>query len=170
MAAPDGTLVWDLKQKLPGRGTYSCPTLKCVTRSLQAKKLTHHLRQPIEDAATDGKVQELIALCRQNVFNSIKIGIKARKAHSGHTRVCSMLTRGDVQALILASDISASRQHELQQLAEAKQLVPNIFATCRELGELFGVESRSAVALCDQGIAQLFIHQFGLYRTMKEGL
>lgn len=48
-----GEFVIDLRQNLPGRGAYICPTLACVTALVRAKGLNRSFRQVVPDCFYD---------------------------------------------------------------------------------------------------------------------
>ncbi|MDY6852079.1 MAG: YlxR family protein [Thermodesulfobacteriota bacterium] len=44
---PEGQVVWDRRQTMPGRGAYVCPSRDCLAKALKIKKLTRAFRRPV---------------------------------------------------------------------------------------------------------------------------
>lgn len=169
VATPDNTIIWDLKQKLPGRGAHVCPQTMCVSKGLEKKKLMHALRvEELSPFSVQEKLTELQILLRNQALNSLKIGVKARKVLSGYTQVQQGMKKGLAKVLVLADDISLDRRNELS--ADAARLqIPCVFLLSQEeMGSLFATAQRSCLVITDTGLASTFIHNFERYRTMKK--
>ena len=102
MRLPDGEIVPDLKQNLPGRGVWVTATKDHVTRAVSRSSFGRGLKQKVsvrDDLAdfTDG-------LLAQAATNALGFARKAGECVNGAAQVESLLFGGKVMAVLHASD------------------------------------------------------------------
>lgn len=62
--SPEGTIVIDARQRLPGRGAYVCPTLACAELLQRKHGLQHGLRQQVPAEV----YQRILAVVQENTM------------------------------------------------------------------------------------------------------
>ncbi len=150
---PDGLLVPDLSERLPGRGLWIAPQRDMIAhaqrRRLFAKAAKSTVRVP-EDLA-----DQVEALMRQRCLDSIALARRAGEAVAGQEKVRSWLGSGRVAVLLEASDASEGGRKRMIGLAKAIGEGLRIFQifTAAELGKAFGRDTSVHVALAPGGLA-----------------
>lgn len=102
VAAPDGTVVPDLKCKLPGRGVWVTANRSTVAAAVKRNAFRRALRAEVTTPADLAEGVEKL-LCRA-VLDALSIAHKAGLIVTGFTRVEAAIAQEDVVALIRASD------------------------------------------------------------------
>jgi predicted RNA-binding protein YlxR (DUF448 family) len=115
VVGPDGSVVPDLKRKLPGRGLWITSSRAMVAdaarRGVFARGFKRQVQVPPALAADIG------ALMARAVADALAMAAKAGEAVSGFTKVERSLTEGTAVALIHASDAAADGVRKLNAIA-----------------------------------------------------
>lgn len=134
--APDGTVVPDLIERLPGRGAWvtaqSDLLAKACARNLFARAFKAPARVPPDLVQT---VEQGLA---KRVIEALALARKAGLATAGFDAVKARLKSGRVAALIEAMDGAEGGRAKLRPLASEAPLVDTL--TAEELGLAFGRE------------------------------
>ncbi len=147
VAAPDGSVVPDLKRRLPGRGVWVTATrdavTKAVAKSLFARALKAPAKAPAELADNVGR------LLRDAALGGLGLERRAGRLKLGFADVEALLRRGRAVLVIHAADAAADGVRKLEQAAHAGGSRP---VTCRaftgeELGLALGRENVIHAAL-----------------------
>lgn len=156
----------DYRQKLPGRGAYSCFSSDCLEKVCKsgqfgrAFKINRKLQVDPEElksllaAAVQSKIESLIGMVR-----------KSRQFVAGSQQVLAAIDeRRRFGLMLLASDISPSVGERLQRKAAALELPVKQLLTKEQLGRLTGRAERSALAvengpLCNSLQQELFRYE-----------
>lgn len=102
VAAPDGTIVPDVKRKLPGRGTWITADRETVRQAVRRNLFAKILKSDVR--ADDSLVDLTEKLLERAALDALSIAGKAGQAVTGFTRVESALERDDVIAVLHARD------------------------------------------------------------------
>lgn len=115
VVGPDGTVVPDLKRKLPGRGLWitnsSTVVAEAAKRGVFARGFKRQVQVPPALADDTG------ALLARAVTDALAMAAKAGEVVSGFTKVERSLTEGSAVALIHASDAAADGVRKLDATA-----------------------------------------------------
>jgi len=170
VCAPDGTVVPDLEQKLPGRGAYTCLSRSCLLQAVARRGFQRAFKG--RAGITDG--QELAGMVQQQMERRISgylsLAAKAGALVSGSESVERALKGAKpVYLLVLAGDISPAIADKWQSMADRLQLpVVQVFNK-DAVGQLMGKDSeRSAVVVMSDGFARSLIRECERYRTYLE--
>jgi predicted RNA-binding protein YlxR (DUF448 family) len=154
---PDGQVVPDLAERLPGRGVW-LTAQRSLIEKVVAKKLFSRAFKAQAMAPAD-LADRLEALLAQRLINVIGLARKAGQAVTGFEKVRARLKDGNAGALVQASDGAADGKAKLTRLAdglsdgEAKR-VPGIeILDSTELGLAFGRDFAIHAALDRGGFA-----------------
>lgn len=103
--SPEGKLVADLAGKLPGRGVYvGCSKLlvaEAVSKRLFSKSLKEQVQIP------DGFLAQLEGLMARRMLEALSMARKAGQVITGFEKVETACKKGEVEALLHASDAGA---------------------------------------------------------------
>jgi len=105
VVAPDGTIVPDIAQKLPGRGAWVSASRAMLLSAIERKSFARAFRGK---GAAGAELPELVErLLQQAALNAISMANKAGQVVSGFERVKAALLEGRVEVLVHASDAGA---------------------------------------------------------------
>jgi hypothetical protein len=154
VVAPDGTLVPDLAERLPGRGLWlqarQDMMAKACARNLFAKAAKRHVRVP-DDLA---RQVEFLALRRS--LDLLGLARRAGAVVAGFEKVKAALRGGEVGVLIQAADAADDGRQKIQALARAVgPQVPILqFCGAAELGAAVGREAAVHVGIAPGRFAE----------------
>lgn len=101
-AGPDGKVVADLAERLPGRGVWLTCDREVLVSAIRSKAFSRSLKRKIVvDADLPDRVEKLML---RRVADALSIANKAGLVTTGFTRVEAAVTTGTVQALLHAAD------------------------------------------------------------------
>ncbi|MGF1630506.1 MAG: RNA-binding protein [Kiloniellaceae bacterium] len=154
VVAPDGTLVPDLAERLPGRGLWlqarQDMMAKACARKLFAKAAKRQVRVP-DDLA---RQVEILALRR--CLDLLGLARRAGAVVAGFEKVKAALRGGEVGLLVQAEDAADDGRHKIQALARAVgPQVPHLqFCGAAELGAAVGREAAVHVGIAPGRFAE----------------
>ena len=99
---PDGTVVPDLKEKLPGRGVWLTAAHDTVTGAAKRNVFARALKA--EAKAPEGLAAQVDRLLAEAALSALSLANKAGEAVFGHAKVEEAIARGRVLALIHAKE------------------------------------------------------------------
>jgi predicted RNA-binding protein YlxR (DUF448 family) len=102
VVAPDGSVVPDIKRKLPGRGVWVTASREALAQAVKRRLFAKSFKKDVR--ADDELVRQTESLLERAALDSLSIAAKARQAICGFARVEAALGEGDVVALIHAHD------------------------------------------------------------------
>jgi predicted RNA-binding protein YlxR (DUF448 family) len=156
---PDGTVIPDLKEKLPGRGVWLTADRDTVAEAVKRKTFGRALK-------TGAKVPEWLAdqvstLLGNAGLGAFRLAIKAGEVVFGHSKVDEALGKGRVIALIHAVEAAEDGCRKLDGKARAATAgrglpVIRVF-TADELGLASGRPNVIHAALIQGGAARKFL-------------
>jgi hypothetical protein len=119
--APDGSVVPDLKRRLPGRGIWITATRPALCSALARKAFARSFRREVRVAGD--LVDSTERLLERAALDALGMAHKAGRAILGFAKVAAALGRERVAALIHASDAG---QDGTRKLNACLQQCPNI--------------------------------------------
>lgn len=159
VAGPDGTVVPDLAERLPGRGLWLSPRRedfdRACKRNLFAKAAKAPLRVPADLA--DG-VEDLL---RRRCLELIGLAKRSGQAVSGFEKVAASLASGGVAVLLAAVDATEEGRRKLRAAARAQDPEPRIVElfSAAELGRALGYDARAHAAIAPGSFADRLIKE-----------
>ncbi|HWI41009.1 MAG TPA: DUF448 domain-containing protein [Verrucomicrobiae bacterium] len=170
VAAPDGTLVADLKGKLPGRGAYTCQSAACIAAAVKKKGFSRSFRRPVQ---ADGAalLDSILHQLRERIGSYLSLAAKGGKLVSGSDAVAEALRKpGKVGTLFLASDSSEETARRFVRLAEREGAEVVSLFDKDTLGRLIGKEFRTVVAVETGGFSASIRRETTMYRNFDRGV
>jgi uncharacterized protein len=102
VVAPDGSVVPDLKRKLPGRGVWVSATRAVLAEAIRRSSFVKGFEKPVKVAADLVETTEY--LLQRSVLDALAIAGKAHEVVTGFAKVEAALRQGEIKALLHASD------------------------------------------------------------------
>ncbi|MET0968883.1 MAG: RNA-binding protein [Tardiphaga sp.] len=115
VVAPTGEAIPDLKRKLPGRGLWVSANHKAVTEAARRNLFAKGFKKNVKASPTLADDTEKLML--RGLIEALAMVAKAGSVVSGFTKVEDALRRGEVQALLHASDGAADGIRKLGSVA-----------------------------------------------------
>ena len=161
VAAPDGQIVADLANRLPGRGVYVTATRRAVAEAVKRGLFAKSLKQPVKtDKDLAGQVEKLLAL---EARQALSLANKAGLITTGFAKVETALERGAAAALLTASDAAPDGAGKLARkfraIRGAAQLEAPILQdlTSAEMDLAMGGSNVIHAVVAKGGLGQRFI-------------
>lgn len=169
---PDGTVVPDLKEKLPGRGVWLTAAHETVVEAVKRKAFGRAFKA--EAKAAEGLADHVDGLLADAALGALSLANKAGELVFGHSKVEDALGKGRVIALIHASDAAADGCRKLDGKARAAtegRGLPSICAfTADELGLASGRANVIHAALIQGGAARKFLAAASRVERYRTGI
>jgi predicted RNA-binding protein YlxR (DUF448 family) len=124
VVAPDGTVVPDLKRRLPGRGLWITATAPALRNALTRKAFAKGFKREVRLAADFVEATE--RLLERAALDALAIAHKAGKTAIGFGQVEAALTRDRVVAVIHAADAAADGVRKLNAALRQRPDAGNI--------------------------------------------
>jgi len=168
---PDGSVVPDLLNKLPGRGAYTCMKATCIYKACERNQFSRTFKTNVPVA--DPKVLQawVIRSMEERIASYLALANKAGKVVSGSDLVADMIKRkASIRKLILlAADISEDIGNRLRGLADLHGVAHATLFSKDYFGELLGKGLRSAVAVQGDGFVDTMTNEIDRYRNFLRG-
>ncbi|MGR3514663.1 MAG: RNA-binding protein [Paracoccaceae bacterium] len=148
--APDGQIVPDVLEKLPGRGIWVAAERAALTQAVEKKLFARGAKQAVQ--VSDTLVDDVEALLAKRLIDGISMARKAGKAVAGYEKVKDWLGREDARILFQATDGSERGKSKLHAPGGRGSFFEVLSAS--ELGLSFGRERVIHAALGFGGLTE----------------
>ena len=111
---PDGSVVPDLKRKLPGRGVWVTANAKTVAEAIKKGGFARGFKAPVTTAPS--LAADVDHLLERDALQSLSIANKAGAVISGFSKTESALKAGEVRVLIQAADAAPDGRRKIGQI------------------------------------------------------
>jgi len=168
---PDGTIVPDLKEKLPGRGVWLTAAHDTVAEAAKRNVFARALKA--EAKAPEGLAAQVDGLLAEAALSALSLANKAGEAVFGHAKVEEAITKGRVLALIHAKEAADDGCRKLDGKARGMgdgSPVPAVRAfSTDELGLASGRTNVIHAALIQGGAARKFLAAAARLERYRKG-
>lgn len=156
--APDHSPHVDYLGRLPGRGAYVCPNMRCMEQAVQRGGLQRAFRRPVQTQA-DALMQQAWSAARKQLRSLLALAHRAGKTLPGHSQVEWGLQQQTGQLLILAHDASPGLQQKYRRWA-SRLNIPTYEALSKdEMGTCCGSAIVSLVLITEEGFSKKLIQE-----------
>ena len=168
VVAPDGNLLVDYRQKLPGRGAYTCVSVECIKTAIAKNGFNRSFRgrcQGVDYFAIEKQLQTAILGRFESLLGMAR---KAGMITSGSNMVLDQLRKPqcDFGLLIIAQDISPDIGKKLQSAASRLQ-IPHLSVFKKDkIGQILGKEERSVVGILSGTLVDTMLTELSRYRLL----
>lgn len=152
--APDGSVVPDLANRLPGRGLWLTPDRRMVEKAMVRKLFARAARCSV--TVPEDLAERVSRLMRESCLRLLGLARRAGETAAGYDKVHGLLKKGEAALLLQASDGSEAPRSRLRTLGVGQTPgleVIELF-TADELGEALGQSPRVHVAVLPGGLAE----------------
>ena len=163
VVSPDGEVVPDLEEKLPGRGLWLTARADIVRVAVAENCFSRAARRNV--SVTSDLANRLELLLDRRCLDLIALARRSGAAVAGFAKVCQALDAGDVAVLIEASDGAADgREKIVRKAAEIETLS---HWTSDQLGGPFGRDRAVHVAILSKGLADRLVRDGRRLRGLR---
>lgn len=139
-------LIFDLRQKAPGRGTYVHARRECLLDAAQKGGFSRGFKTRVQvDAET--LLNDVRVGVHRRLQEGLRVALKSQKLYLGGTAVAEAVKSEQVGLLLVARDASESTRHKFSSNAERKGIPVRQTLGGEELGALSGRAFVAVVAV-----------------------
>ena len=151
---PEGRVVPDLKEKLPGRGLWVTADRATLSEAVKRNAFAKAAKQSAKVPAD--LVERVADLARREVAELIGLARKSGQLRAGFEKVQIALQAGKVRVLIAATDGAEDGRGKLARMASSGVEICAPL-TAAELAQALGREHAVHAAIAESGIAERII-------------
>ena len=166
--APDGAVLVDYRDKLPGRGAYTCLKAACIAQAVARRQFDRAFRTPCQPASPELLRSQLAEELRERLVALLGMARKSSQIVSGGNAVLDALDRPDrLAVVIMADDVSNGIAEKIAGKARGREVPSLSFSSKAALGQLLGRGERSVTALMKGRLAETFLAEWQKYREIS---
>jgi len=155
VCSPDAELLLDYRQKLPGRGAYTCCDSACYTKALETHAFARVFKRPCNPASIHVIIEQLRTQVRAKVTSLLGMARKSGVAVSGQQAIINALRRPrEVAWVLIADDMASAAADKLLRQLQAHGIGALRGIDKQILTQALGSGERSAVLLKKSSLAQ----------------
>ena len=167
VVAPDGAVLVDYRQRLPGRGAYTCLSRECLLSAVKRKGFQRCFKGQCNAVDGDALLLQLITAVEQKIASLIGMSRKSKQFIAGSNAVIEALKKDSSLALIIvANDISTTIQNKIESLALKKNIYTARLFAKDSIGQMLGKEERSVMAVQTGFLADSLLNELHMYRLL----
>ena len=151
--SPDGEVVPDLEEKLPGRGLWLTARADIVRVAVAENCFSRAARRNV--SVTSDLANRLELLLDRRCLDLIALARRSGAAVAGFAKVCQALDAGDVAVLVEASDGAADGREKIARKAVGIETLSHW--TSDQLGGPFGRDRAVHAAILSKGLADRLV-------------
>ena len=154
---PEGRVVPDLKERLPGRGLWVTPERAALEIACRKNLFSRAARRAV--CVDADLVERTATLAAQQCLYLLGMGRRGGQLAMGFDKVRELLRAGHCGILVQAADAADQGREKLRRLAEAQSPavpVAELF-TLAELDRALGRENTVHIAIASGGITDRFV-------------
>lgn len=164
VAGPDGQIVPDLANKLPGRGIYVASDRAALEKAVKKNLFSRAAKQPV--TLPDDLVGMLEPMLARRVIDLISLARKSGIAVAGYEKVKDWLQKEEAEVLLQSSDGSARGKSKLSTPHYGSYIG---WLTSDELGMAFGRETVIHAALGAGGLTKRVVEDAQRLKGLRIG-
>lgn len=164
VVSPEGVLVPDVAEKLPGRGIWVTSSRSIFQQAIDRKLMPKAAKQKV--VISPDIVERVEKLLLKRVQHWLSLSVKSGETVSGFVKVESWLAKKKVGVILEAVDGSEDGRNKLLRIAQHVPCV--MILTRRELAEALGKEDVVHVAVASGGIVQYLLRDLRRLAGFRE--
>ncbi len=146
VSGPDGRITVDYRNRLPGRGAYTCLRRRCVEKAVSNGLFARALRAQLPETVPADVLEKVAAAIVVRITGLIGIARKAGDVVSGSSRLQGAFARREISCLVIAADAD-DKAEKLVRSAQEQQVAWARLLDRETLGRLSGRGSSSCIGL-----------------------
>jgi len=160
---PEGTVVPDIDEKLPGRGLWLSAERNMIETASIKRLFSRAARKSV--VVPDNLVEMVAELLKQSCLRKIGLANRAGLVAVGYERVCSRIEEGGVGTLFEAADGSRRERQKVVVMAPDMPVI-DLF-TRSELGGALGRESTVHMIVANGRLAMGLLRDVARYSGVQ---
>ncbi|WP_321390836.1 DUF448 domain-containing protein [uncultured Desulfuromusa sp.] len=167
VVAPDGKVLVDYRQRLPGRGAYTCISRECLLAAVTKNSFQRSFKGRCSKVDSADLLDQLVTAVEQRIINLIGMSRKSKQCISGSNAVIDSLKKESSLALIvMANDISITITRKIEALALKKKIYTAHLSDKQKIGQMLGKDERSVMAVQPGLLADSLLTELHVYRRL----
>ncbi|MBA2661385.1 MAG: DUF448 domain-containing protein [Bradymonadaceae bacterium] len=159
-------LIFDLRQKAPGRGVYVHARRLCIERAVNRGGFARGLKAALQGVESDKIIAQMCEGIERRLRESLQSAVVAQATVVGASRAAEAVAEDRVRLLLVAGDAGESTRHKYVSNAERKQLHTEEHLGGEFLGRVSGKEFVAVLAITGQDFAQRIARDIGKLREL----
>lgn len=166
--SPQQQVLVDYRQRLPGRGAYTCCNSECINRAAEKNLLARGLKANIAPQDKEQVVGAVLNAMVQRVESLLGMARKSGQIMSGGQAVLANLRAGeDVAFVLLSTDISSGIADKLLHAAESRRVEVFQLLEKGRIGKILGKGERSVAAVLKGHLANAIMFEMQRFKRMS---
>jgi uncharacterized protein len=163
---PEMEIMPDLDSRLPGRGSYTCISKRCVAKAIEQRQFKRSFKHDVTVMPPEQLVEHIRQQLHDRIIGLIGLANKAGVVISGGSMVIDAL-RGKVKPglVIIATDVSEAIGAKIIYAAAAHHVPHRIGVTKDDFGAILGKAPRSAIAVASGGFVAQLVKAIDRYKN-----
>jgi hypothetical protein len=167
VVAPDGTVLVDYRQRLPGRGAYTCISVQCLLDAVKKNCFQRCFKGQCRSVDAAALTPQLTMAVAHKIESLIGMSRKSGQFIAGSNAVIDSLKKESSLALIImAADISTAIGEKIEVLAQRKRIYTARLFDKQMIGRLLGKEERSVIAVQSGLLGDSLLNELHMYRQL----
>ena len=158
--APDGRVLVDRWQTVPGRGAYVSYDRQAIEQVVRRKAFGRAFKASVVPIDGDALARDIVEAIEARIFDTLALARRRGCAVSGTDALLRALPRGEVRILIVAVDTAADTVRKLRARANEGGVSIVRYGLRTELGRSQGRDDRIAVGVLDAAVAERLTQEF----------
>jgi predicted RNA-binding protein YlxR (DUF448 family)/ribosomal protein L7Ae-like RNA K-turn-binding protein len=152
---PANQVAVDYRNRLPGRGAYTCFAEQCVGKAVKNGGFSRAFRKEISQLSQGDLLNGIKTAIGQRIFGLLGIARKAGAVISGTSQLQAAFGRQEIKYLIIAEDVADGSVEKITRQAEQEKVQWVRFSSQELLGQIAGRENRNCIGITDKQFAEL---------------
>lgn len=167
--APAGTVLVDYRNKLPGRGAYTCLDAECIRQAVNRRQFDRAFRLTCQPLSAEELIGGLTDALHEHLAALLGMARKSSQAVSGGNLVLDALDHHPerLAVVVLAEDVSEGVAEKIERKAKLRDVPCFRFSTKLDLGQLLGRGERSVTALAKGRLAEAFLGEWQKFKKIS---
>jgi len=155
--SPEGKLLPDLYQRLPGRGVHLCPDIVCFRQAVENNSFSRSFRAPtrVDDAAALFRLA--LESSRDQVRAMLSTAVRSGWLLAGRTAVREALNNRTAALVVLAHDAQPALQREISAGAQAGNIPCHQVLTMADLSRFHRGKPLAVLGISHRGLARRLV-------------
>ncbi|WP_305042998.1 DUF448 domain-containing protein [Geoalkalibacter sp.] len=150
-----GDVVVDFRQKLPGRGAYTCVCRACVTDAVRRDQFSRAYRGKNRRPESDTLIAQIHRQLGERVEGLLGMARKAGMTVGGSNLTLASMDRpGELGLVIVAGDMSEGILEKIRRKCQATGVPLHTWGEKASLGRLMGRDERSVIGVKQGKLAE----------------
>ncbi|MDF1585353.1 RNA-binding protein [Marinimicrococcus flavescens] len=164
VVAPDGRLVFDAEERLPGRGIWLSADRGAIRQAVAKQLFAKAARARVQ--VSPRLADEVEAVVVRRCLDYFGLARRAGAFVAGYDKVDEWLRQGKAGLLVTAQDAAANQRDRLVALAAGRPVV-DLFSR-EEVGRAVGREAVTYAAMAPGRLAEGLLREAGRLRGLRE--